>query len=302
MQGGATLSEPDSGTVPRREMLKRAAVVGSVGLWAPPVIEAFVARAAATSVPPDTAPAPPSRTTYDAAGTYTYDTQGYTIFAVTLVGGGGAEGGNDEERDGYGTGGSTVEGTLTVPPGTSTLTVVVGQGGQFGDGGTGFGEGGNGGPGPGIPYIAGAGGGGGTAILVNGLPVLVAGGGGGGGAFATSSGGVGGETTHDGGDGAAAEYLGAGPLGSPEFAPGGGGGGGGYLGGAGGGPTFLSDALEHGNSGASGTSLATGLPTGFAFFGSVAVGTYGTGNAGADPGYPHYTKGGDGSVVITQVS
>ena len=100
---------------------------------------------------------------------------GATTLQVLMSGAGGGRG-----TQGVSTGGNAglVGGTLSVTAG-ETLTIVVGQGGSVGDGGSRYGGGGQGGTG--YPY--GGSGGGRSAIRRAGADIVTAGGGGGGGYY-----------------------------------------------------------------------------------------------------------------------
>lgn len=122
----------------------------------------------------------------------TFETKGRTTFLVELWGAqGGAHGGKPPSGPGFPGGlGGYARGKITVPPGTLTLTVIVGQGGlkgyqhfvSYGGGGKSGKDG----------DYGGGGGGGRSAIQLDGSDIITAGGGGGGGCGYGGAGGAGG--------------------------------------------------------------------------------------------------------------
>ncbi len=243
---------------------------------------------------------------------------------VKVWGAGGGGGGADAcGSGGPGGGGAYVEASFSsITPGTIWEIYVGGGGGggasgnaaPGGAGGWGYGTGGNGGNAGGVGGSgAGGGGGGASAIIQNGLPLIVAGGGGGGGGAGLNTpcagaGGAAGNPGENGGAGctllpgqagasATVNGTSGGSVGTTDDGGGGGGGGGGYDGSGGGGTGGGAAPADCGGAGGGG---------GASFGPTIIVGTAQTpGNAGdpdlcagcaagGDPGQ----SGGNGRVVI----
>ena len=194
-----TVAESHLGDLPRRRrsVLRAGAVAAT----------AAAVSGIETIVLPTAAHAASNNLSFSAntAGTYTQIVLGsISTLHFTLNGAGGGGGGSAASGNfggGIGGDGASLDGTIDIDRGSIhgdvTVTIVLGQGGASGGnggkGGSGFGTGGDG-----YKNGGGGGGGGGSAILLNGVPYLVAGAGGGGGrnAFGAASTNVGG----DGGD------------------------------------------------------------------------------------------------------
>lgn len=236
-----------------------------------------------------TGPTTSGSLSFSTNGTWTVP-QGVTSITVTATGGGGGGGGADGGAAGGfpngGYPGSRVTAKIPVVAGQIIKTVIGfgGAGGQGratsaapGAGGAGYSAGGRGGySGPQGTSGAGGGGGGSTALLVNGVVVLVAAGGGG----ASGSG------NGNYGIGATGSYnsTSAGAIGGDKTGDGGGGGGGGAgypLGGAGG-PVRAGDLGAY--SGTTGQSL---VPPG------------GTSTSAGNGGYYISGAGGAGSLQLS---